>query len=135
MLRRALPRLRETLAKKNSANDLERVRRRIVVDRVVDRIEFLAFAQFGDTAIEFVQNDEAGLIIDRAPVDGTDKSNELTRLYAIDGRKRPKQFGERACVRPTKDGVALLAVPRAPPTQETSIVGELFVFLGLAALQ
>jgi hypothetical protein len=44
------------------------------------------------------------------------------------GRKRPKQFDERAGVRATQHDGFFFAVARSPPAQQTRIVGELLFF-------
>jgi len=49
-------------------------------------------------------------------------------LHAFDIRERPKQLGERTGVWAGEHGVALFAVKSPPPTQQTLVVSELFVF-------
>jgi len=99
---------------------------------IVDRVEFLAVSEFSDRGIDLVQNDKAGLIIDRAPVDGVDESDELRWLHVLDGRKHPEQLNQRGGVRTGENGLAFFAVKRFPRAQETSVVGELLLFGGAA---
>jgi len=91
-----------------------------------------AFTEFGDRRIDLVQNDETGLIVDCAPVDGADEPDELRRRHMLDGRKHLKQLNQRAGVRTGEHGLALLAVPGLPPFQQPRVVSELLFCSGAA---